>query len=75
MGKELAPDNAIFRHKKEGYLVRVEHSAPQGVTLFRRVTPILTKVGTLGSQHVMPIARLRTRSTASFVKLFERVKA
>lgn len=73
MAYETATDNARFIHRKDGYTVTVEHSAPQGVTLFRRDVGLPVKVGTIGSQYMKPIAKLRTKKTVAFLKEFGKV--
>ncbi len=70
MASELVKDGSTWAHTKEGYRVTVEHSAPQGNTLFRREAglPITYRNGVIKT-----VARLRTKKTGSFLKEFTKV--
>jgi hypothetical protein len=68
MSKELVHDNSQWKHKKEGFTVTVEHSAPQGVTTYRRTVGIPYRRGS-----TTLVRTLRTIKTPRFLRDYEKV--
>lgn len=67
MSSELIHDNSTWKHKKEGYAVKIEHSQPHGVTTFRREVGLIRVTK---SVQPLRIAKLRTKQTKYFLKEF-----
>jgi hypothetical protein len=68
MSKELVHDNSQWKHKKEGFTVTVEHSAPLGVTTYRRDVGVPYREGS-----TTLVRTLRSKKTHYFLDDFEKV--